>query len=438
VSRLLPAAGPKRDLVLAVVLAVVAAAFRLPGLGFPREEYFDEVYHAKSAWQYLANEPPVEWVHPPTAKLLIALGVKAFGYESWAWRLAPALAGVLLAPVFFLLARRILATERAALLAAVLLLCDGVYLVQSRIAMTNIFAVLFQAAAVLAVLRLGAGDRLSARGMALVGLLVGLALSTRWTSFGAVCLAGLLFLALRGRRLLRPREAALALLAFVVLPAAVYAMSYLPLVSRGHLRGARAEPNRLRSLPELARGARELGEEQRQVFRYHANLEADHPYFSKWYTWPWLYRPTWYFYEQKNEVVRGIVAIGNPALWWLAVPVSLWSLVTGLRERDPRRLFAAAGFFCLYLPWGLSPRMLNYSHYLFEAIPYACLSLGVFLDRLWDGRGRLLARGYLLLVVALFLHFLPFLAAIPVPASWFHQPLWPGGPRLWTWFPSWI
>ena len=49
--------------------------------------------------------------------------------------LLPALAGIALAPVFFLLARRVLPTERAALFASFLLLCDGVYLVQSRVAM---------------------------------------------------------------------------------------------------------------------------------------------------------------------------------------------------------------------------------------------------------------------------------------------------------------
>ena len=88
-------------------------------------------------------------MHPPTAKLLIAIGVWLFGYESWAWRLLPALAGIALAPVFYYLARTVLATERAAVLASVLILADGVYLVQSRTAMTNIFAVLFQLAAAL-------------------------------------------------------------------------------------------------------------------------------------------------------------------------------------------------------------------------------------------------------------------------------------------------
>src|SRR5919108_392106 len=175
----------RRDLWIALALALTAAAFRLPRLGFPPEEVFDEVYHAKSALQYLQGEEPVEWVHPPMAKLLIAVGVKAFGYESWAWRLVPALAGVGLAPLFFLLARRVLATERAALLAAVLLLCDGVYLVQSRIAMTNIFAVLFQVLAALLVVRVGLAERLPVAGTLAAGLALGLALSTRWTSLWA-------------------------------------------------------------------------------------------------------------------------------------------------------------------------------------------------------------------------------------------------------------
>ena len=130
-----------------------------------------------------------------------------------------------------------------------------------------------------------------------------------------------------------------------------------------------------------AQGA--AGPHTKAIWSYHAGLRATHPYFSKWYTWPWLYRPTWYYFNQNAEesIVRGIVAIGNPALWWVSMPVDVLGLVTGARGRDPRRLFSGLGYFFLYLPWGISPRTLNYSHYLFEAIPYACLSLGTLLDR---------------------------------------------------------
>ena len=426
----LPPPGPRRDLALALIFAAVAAFFRFPRLGVPGEEYFDEVYHAKSAMQYLNGQSPVEWVHPPTAKLLIAVPVWLFGYYPWAWRLASAIAGVALAPVFFLFARRVLSTERAAVLATVLLLCDGVYLVQSRIAMTNIFAVLFQVASALFILRAALRDRLGGWDMAAAGLFLGLALSTRWTSLWAAGYLGLVLLVIRRQRLFRPRELALTAMAFGLFPVLLYLASYLPWAHQQHF--ALAQPaGARRALVELVRL-------QEAIWRYHATLMATHPYFSKWYTWPWLVRPTWYYFTgaPDPDFVRGIVAIGNPALWWVSVPVTLWAVVTGARHRDPRRLFSGLGFCALYLPWGISPRTLNYSHYLFEAIPYACLSLGFLLDRHWDGRLRLLARGYVALVVVLFFYFLPFLIALRVPAAWFNKP-W-NGRRPWTWFESWV
>jgi dolichyl-phosphate-mannose--protein O-mannosyl transferase len=420
-------AEPRRTVLLLGALALAAALFRFPGLGYPGEEYFDEVYHAKTALQYLRGQPPTEWVHPPTAKLLIAAGVAAFGYEPRAWRLAPALAGTLLAPVFFLLARRVLATERAALLATLLLLLDGVYLVQSRVAMTNVFAVLFQLLSALLLLRAATASRLGLGGMAAVGAALGLALSTRWTSLFAWSFLGLVYLARRRSRAFRPRELALGAVAFVLLPATVYLLSYVPWMEQAHPRSLAAWWGRVRDVVQM----------QRDIWGYHANLTATHHYFSPWWTWPWLWRPTWYFWWSGDGWVRGIVALGNPAVWWASVPAAAWAVGTGAWKRDPRRVFAGAGFFLLYLPWGLSPRTLNFSHYLFEAIPYACLALAILLDRAWDGRHPLLARGYVTIVAALFLLFLPLLTAIPVPMK-----LWgfrlPWGPGLWTWFPTWV
>ena len=409
---------PRRTLVLLGVLALAAALFRFPGLGYPGEEYFDEVYHAKTALQYLRGEPPTEWVHPPTAKLLIAVGVALFGYEPWAWRLASALAGTLLAPVFFLLARRVLATERAALLATLLLLLDGVYLVQSRIAMTNAFAVLFQLLSAFLLVRAATADRLALGSMTAAGLALGLALSTRWTSLFAWGFLGLVFLALRRARAFRPRELALGACAFLFLPAVVYLLSYVPWMRQGHT------PWEALTL-------------QKAIWRYHADLNATHNYFSAWWKWPLLWRPTWYFWWSGDGWVRGIVALGNPAVWWASVPVSVWAVVTGVRWRDPRRVFAGGGFFLLYLPWGLSPRTLNFSHYLFEAIPYACLALGLLLDRVWTAR-RPFAILYLAVTIALFALFLPFLTAMPVPGDlWgFRFPVFGAG--LWTWFKTWI
>jgi dolichyl-phosphate-mannose-protein mannosyltransferase len=415
------AAARRRDLLIALVLTLVAALTRLPRLGVPGEEFFDEVYHAKTAQQYIEGVVPLEWVHPPMAKILIGVGVRLFGYEPWAWRLLPALAGIAVAPVFFLLARQFL-SQRAALLASVLLLADGVYLVQSRTAMTNIFAILFQLGSVLIGVRAAKEEPLPARSMIGLGAVLGLALATRWTSLWAWGFVGLVLLVVRRKRFFRWRELALAALAFVVLPVAIYVGSYYAIPDwSGHIHKA---------------GLATLWHLQKDIWNYHAHLNATHPYFSNWQTWPWLYRPTWYYYKDIDGWVYGIFAVGNPAVWWLSVPISAWAFVTGLWKRNAALLFAGAGFFCMYLPWGISPRTLNYSHYLLEAIPYACLALGAALDFLWDGRLRAVARGYVVLVVALFLLFFPILTAVPIPTTWFQARFL--GVGAWTWFVRWI
>ncbi len=417
--------GAGRDWLFVLGLVLGAALVRLPALGEPHEEYFDEVYHAKSARQYIAGEAPAEWVHPPVAKHLISLGVRLFGYEPWAWRLAPAVFGIALAPVFYLLARRVCPSQRAARLAALVLLLDGVYLVQSRIAMTNIFAAFFQLLAMLLLLNAVLEEKLPTWRTLGAGTAFGLALSTRWTSLFALGLLGLVVLLVRRRRLLGIRELALLSLAFAVIPAVIYVLSYAPLV---YLRPG---------LPAWDGSLARLFDLQKEVWNYHAHLNATHPYYSAWYTWPFLVRPTWYFFRHTGDTLRGIIAIGNPAIWWASVPVTLWALVTGLRNRDPRRLFAAAGFLMLYLPWGLSPRTLNYSHYLFEAIPYACLSLGMLLDQYWDGEWGVAARTWLGVAVALFVLFLPLLMGLSIPSSWFFHRF--GGLfGAWTWFRTWV
>lgn len=81
----LPAAlapgGPptRRDLTAAFLVALVVLATRGFRLDEPRDMYFDEVYHARTAYELLAQREPYEWTHPPLAKEIMALGILAFG-----------------------------------------------------------------------------------------------------------------------------------------------------------------------------------------------------------------------------------------------------------------------------------------------------------------------------------------------------------------------
>src|SRR5205814_7118799 len=69
----------RRDVTVAVLIALAVLATRGYRLDWPRDMYFDEVYHARTAFELLAEREPYEWTHPHLAKEIMALGILAFG-----------------------------------------------------------------------------------------------------------------------------------------------------------------------------------------------------------------------------------------------------------------------------------------------------------------------------------------------------------------------
>ena len=72
----------RRDAVWLIGLVLFALVFRLWRLELPRSTEFDEVYHGRSATEWLANwrfgwtRDAYEWTHPMLAKYLIAAGIE--------------------------------------------------------------------------------------------------------------------------------------------------------------------------------------------------------------------------------------------------------------------------------------------------------------------------------------------------------------------------
>ena len=72
-------APTRRDLSIALLVAIAVLVTRGYRLDHPRDMYFDEVYHARTAFELLAQRDPYEWTHPHLAKEIMALGILAFG-----------------------------------------------------------------------------------------------------------------------------------------------------------------------------------------------------------------------------------------------------------------------------------------------------------------------------------------------------------------------
>ncbi|OLC53297.1 MAG: hypothetical protein AUH85_14500 [Chloroflexi bacterium 13_1_40CM_4_68_4] len=69
----------RRDLIAAFILALLVLLTRSYRLDWPRDMYFDEVYHARTAMEMLAGREYYEWTHPHLAKEAMALSILVFG-----------------------------------------------------------------------------------------------------------------------------------------------------------------------------------------------------------------------------------------------------------------------------------------------------------------------------------------------------------------------
>jgi dolichyl-phosphate-mannose--protein O-mannosyl transferase len=407
---------------IVISITLFAALIRLPRLQTPSNMIFDEIYYAKAAEQYLAGtEITEERTHPPLSKLIIAGGILLFGDRAVGWRIMSAVAGVLLSLVVYTLADTLFGDRFIAGMSALLVSLDGLVFVESRIAKPDIFLTLFLFASFAAFWRYLSrrldrpeepADRRGIVWIYLAGVAAGCAAATKWTT--VVPLAAIpVMLALLGGwgRLALPRGELWHLAAaFTIVPAAVYMLTYIPYFSLRH---------NLHDWVGL----------QFSMYQFHASLTEGHPYQSQWWSWPVLIRPIWYeYYEAAPQVNRGILALGNPIIWWGSLPALAAVGARAIRARAIPETFLLAGFLIAYVQYVFITRPLFLYHYL-PALPFLIMGLAATLARVRARVGGGVVLVFVLLAVGWFVSFYPILSALPIAAAKMNRLMW---------FGSWI
>lgn len=141
-----------------LVILGIALGLRFWGLERFNTLVFDEVYYAKFANNYLTQTPFFDG-HPPLSKYIIAASIwlaerfelgPTIGNEltgsfrtTWSYRWSAALTGAFIPIVVAELVRQVSHNQRFALLSGVFLLLDGLFLVESRYALNNVYLVIF-------------------------------------------------------------------------------------------------------------------------------------------------------------------------------------------------------------------------------------------------------------------------------------------------------
>jgi dolichyl-phosphate-mannose-protein mannosyltransferase len=464
----MPADGWRSWVATAVVVAI-AAILRLVRLDQPRGQIFDEVYYAVDARHLLQHG--VEWddstgtggfvVHPPLGKWLIAAGEQLFGYREMGWRLPAAVAGIAAVLILTRLARRLFRSTVLGCAAGLLMALDGLELVLSRVALLDVFLLLFVLAAFACLVldrdqRRRRWLRALARGLdrpsfaapwwrLAAAALTGCAMAVKWSALWYLFVFALLIYlweagARRSAGVPRPWHAALhEETGWVVLCGVLVVGVYLAcwtgwfassggwdrhwLVSQGQ-----AEPPVLGALQNL-------WHYQREVLHFHDTLDKPHRYQS----WPWqwllLGRPVPFQWNCANPCVASsvtteVVLLGTPVLWWSFLPALGGLAWFGVSRRDWRAPAIGLGALAGIVPWfpyELSDRTMYY-FYVAPAEPFLILAVVYVLGMLVrEPANALYAGAYMLAVAVNFAYFYPIYTSEPITYAQWLARMWLGG-----------
>ena len=417
--------------------------------------YFDEIYHARTGFEFLHGQVPYETSHPPLGKVLISLSISVFGMTPFGWRFAGAFAGILMLPGMYLLGKQLTKKTGLAVTACLLMALDCQHLTQTQIATIDSFPVLFIIFAYFFMLRFMQTDFLHTKiessliSLAFSGLFMGLSISSKWIGiYAGAGLAVLFFLhCFRVIRADTARDGSAyskdirrtlilclwCILFFVIIPVLIYLLSYIPYFAY--------KAGKIHSLKDYIL---DVWNSQVGMFKYHSQskLGMDHPFYSPWWEWPVIGKPMYYAsheYIPAGFTLRhSIFCFGNPAIWYCGLAALaycvyrfaisrryalegtdyLWHFRS--RNADHRFSFILIGLLAQYLPWVLVPRGTYIYHY-FASIPFLMLAIIMCFDQDHPKYRRLVNTAlvlYILAVAVFFVLLFPYACGLNVTTGW--------------------
>ncbi|MGB3199566.1 MAG: phospholipid carrier-dependent glycosyltransferase [Nodosilinea sp.] len=484
-------------------IGTMALTLRLWQLGGLRTLVFDEVYYVPFALDYLQGTPSFD-AHPPLAKYLIALGLWLGQWPAtWLGWPTVEVEGTLVSPLAFrwlnavvgatiplLLAAlawelgamhhgcegdRLSTTvedppksplergtlnravtplpkgsrgdppvtlrqHRFALLTGLLMTLEGLTLVESRLALINIYGLALGLLGQWAWIRAGRSPH-SPCWRWLAGIALGAASSVKWNWAGFwlglvlwKCATNLNIKHLLQTRYPVGAQHAVPLLGqltnWVVIPLVIYVLLWFP---------------------HLALTGESLGEVHRQLWSTHQVIgeTVSHAYCSPWYSWPLMLRPVAYFFERGEGTATTIHAMGNPVLWWLSTAAVLALTLGWLGRRispntesiqisrrgtaccapatRPVVAFILLNYLANWLPWVLVSRC-TFLYHAMGIVVFSTLGLAWLMAQwLENRRDRPLALLLLGAIALSFWFWLPLYLGLPLsPASLQQRWLLPG------------
>ena len=404
------------------------------------ETFFDEVYFARSATNYLNHQIPYERTHPPLGKLIQSIGIAFFGDVPFGWRIMGVTFATLMIPLIYFLGKKLFGTWIGGFSAAFLLTFDFIHFTMSRMGTSDTYVVFFSMLSQFFFLIyfmnvVKKGWSTSVLPLLAAVIFFALGFSTKWiVLYGAIGMLALLA-AIRLREVSKLKGSLsakyvaffdhpfLLILGFVGVVALIYFVTYIPDMLAGN------------SIVDIFRL-------QFSMFGFHSGLGVAG---NEWWSWPFIFKTQWLdVWYLPDGTVSTINLLGNPAVWWVgfaciillvgkALPINelFFKLRKKLTKKDapstvtnkPRTwdlaaIFIVAVFFFQWLPYMLISRI-TYIYHFYVNVPILCLASAYFLNKIWDKKyGKAATIAYLAVVVAVFVLFYAVISGMPTSSSW--------------------
>lgn len=445
-----------------ITLIVLSALSHFIFFGWPAEVVFDEVHFGKFAAAYDTHSYFFD-LHPPLGKLMISAAGALGGFDSskvdyasignvypdwhYVWyRLLPMIAGFLLPLIIYFLCRRLRMSELAAFLAGMAVILENSILVQSRFIFLDVFILVFGFSSLLLYLKAIQAETPSRYKafLILAAFFAAFAFSVKWTGASFLGLI-ILFESWELLKNIKARRAWKRFLGnaglFAIVGMSTYFLIFaihLSLLTKTGPGDAFMSPSFQKTLignkfqkdssvkPEGL--AAKFFELNGVMLRINETFEATHPYSSKWYTWPLMQRPIYYWVESQSK----IYFLGNPLIYWLgSLSVVLLMAFMAIKNKSldiaterEQSSFLLIGYLSNMLPFIFIGRVMFIYHYL-PALVFSIMILAFMVDRIKPERYKKLAVISLICIfLAAFLYFSPLTYGFSVSTAYSDQLFW--------------
>lgn len=397
--------------------------------------YFDEVYFPRTAYEMLNKLPIYEYTHPPLGKIIISIPVYFLGLTPFSYRLCGNIAGILMILVIYLIAKQLFKRDRYAIFSALIMALDGMHFVQTRIGTVDSFLLLFCLTSFyffLKFLKIPAEEEIKKKRLPLIlsGIFWGMGMATKWTAAFIGAGMGIIYLA----KMIKSKKFDIKLilwsiLAFVIIPLAIYVASYIPIITNPNAKlYYEHEDKNGEKICEYIQitDVKSFIKYQQAMYHYHSTLKADHPYTSKWYDWPIMKRPLWFYISRFDDQTIGTIAcMGNPAIWWLSIFTAIYTLIYTIITKDREGAILIVMIAITWFTYAFIGRIMFIYHY-FITLPFMMLTIPFSISKLakWKPKIDYIMAVLTLIFLGTFIYFYPVYSGKPTNIEYIKKTEW--------------